>query len=67
MNQFAELREGEERVITLEDFAEHLNLPLTPDVAHAFSLLDRDGNGAIEWKVRCVCAAEKGGEECGIL
>ena len=65
MKQFADLREGEERVITIEDFAEHLNLPLTADVEHAFSLLDRDGNGVIEWKVWSRLGGGVGWARCG--
>lgn len=50
LDRFAEIDSNRDGMVDLEEFAEYLNLPVTRQVKHLFSLYDRDESGYLDFR-----------------
>ncbi|CAH1270054.1 LPCAT1 [Branchiostoma lanceolatum] len=50
LKQYSSIAEKEGGVIGIDDFAKHLNLPVTEPLKELFSMYDRDGSGRIDFR-----------------
>ncbi|XP_066290318.1 lysophosphatidylcholine acyltransferase 2-like isoform X2 [Branchiostoma lanceolatum] len=50
LKQYSNIAEKEGGVIGIDDFAKHLNLPVTEPLKELFSMYDRDGSGRIDFR-----------------